>query len=243
MVWFKNGFTLIVMEFIDGQIKTDGVVSQAEKKNLKNTVNYLHEKGFVHGDLRPQNIIWRDSTPIVLDFDFAEQRLRTYSGKPRRISSMTRNRIDYVEQDGLVFIPIQINGVRGNALIDTGADITFVNRAFARQARADSRSNTAKLVEGSDLEKQVAVPHMFRDLRFGSAQVDRFQIPVLESELFDELGYGDAPMMVMGMDLLSRFRMQIDRKRKRITFLSRKIEREDLFVRPTISRAREVSNP
>ena len=198
----------------------------------------------IQSDLAPYNVLPASMFEgDILDFDFAEQRLRTYSGKPRRISSTTRNRIDYVEQDGLVFIPIQINGVRGNALIDTGADITFVNRAFAQQARAQSYLNTAKLVEGSDLEKQVAVPHAFRDLRFGSAQVDRFQIPVLDSELFDELGYGDTPMMVMGMDMLSRFRMQIDRKRKRITFLSRKIKREDLFARPTISRAREVSNP
>lgn len=179
----------------------------------------------------------------IVDFDFAKRRMRVYSGHPRRISNTTRNRIDYVEHDGLIFIPIKINGVRGHALIDTGAEVTFVNRSFARRSGADVNREVAKLVEGSDLEKQIAVPHKFRDLRFGSTQVERFQIPVLDSELFHELGYGDTPMMVMGMDLLSRFRMQIDRKRKRITFLSRKMEREDLFVRPTISRARVISNP
>ncbi len=195
-------------------------------------------------ELAPYNVL-----PIsmfegdIIDFDFAKRRIRVYSGHPRRISNATRNRIDYIEHDGLIFIPVRINGVRGHALIDTGAEVTFVNRSFARQSGADANRDVAKLVEGSDLEKQIAVPYKFRDLRFGSTQVERFQIPVLDSKLFHELGYGDTPMMVMGMDMLSRFRMQIDRKRKRITFLSRKIEREDLFVRPSISRAREVSNP
>ncbi len=179
----------------------------------------------------------------IVDFDFAKRRLRVYSGNPRRIANTKRNRIDFVGQDGLVFITIRINGVRGHALIDTGAEVTFVNRSFARRSRAKMNPEIAKLIEGSDLDQHLAVPYKFRNLRFGSAEIKRFEIPVLDSTLFHELGYGDTPMMVMGMDLLSRFRVQIDRKRQRVTFLSREIEREDLFARPSISRARESISP
>lgn len=195
-------------------------------------------------DLAPYNVLPTSMFEgDIVDFDFAKRRLRIYSGTPRRISNARRNRIDFVAQDGLIFIPIKINGVRGQALIDTGAEASFVNRSFARQSGAEMNRDMAKLIEGSDQEKQLAVPYKFRDLRFGSAQIDRFQIPVLDSRLFDELGYGDAPMMVMGMDLLSRFRLQIDRKRQRVTFLSRELDREDLFARPSISRARDSIDP
>ena len=36
---------------------------------------------------------------------------------------------------------------------------------------------------------------------------------------FDHLGYGDEPMMIIGMDLLQHMRLQVDRDRQRLTFI------------------------
>ena len=47
-------------------------------------------------------------------------------------------------------------------------------------------------------------------------EAEMFDIPVLETEMFAELGLGDEPVMVLGMDLLEHFRVQIDQRRQKL---------------------------
>ena len=155
----------------------------------------------------------------IVDFEFSKSRVHVYNGRPKRVRHAAASTIKYDNHHRLVFIPIRINSVRGLALIDTGAVRSFVNPAFARQARAVPDAYEQERMQGSDLTRQTAHIHTFRDFRFGDFRISRSRIPVLATDLFDELGHGDTPMMVMGMDFLNHFRLQVDQRRQRVTFV------------------------
>lgn len=155
----------------------------------------------------------------IVDFEFNKSRVHIYNGRPKRVRGVAASTIKYDDHHRLVFIPIRINNVRGLALIDTGAVRSFVNPTFARQARAVPDAYEQERMQGSDLTRQTAHIHTFRDFRFGDFRISKARIPVLETDLFQELGHGDTPMMVMGMDFLNHFRLQVDQRRQRVTFL------------------------
>ena len=156
----------------------------------------------------------------IVDFDFINRRVHLYDGRPKRVTGGTKSTMKYKNVDNLIFLPIEMNGVRGKALIDTGADLSFVNQRFADVANAKLDEERAKILQGIDLAKNWASIHQFRRLEFGDHFFKRLTLPVVRTDLFTELGFDeDEPMMVMGMDLLAHFRMQVDRKRSRVTFV------------------------
>lgn len=156
----------------------------------------------------------------VVDFDFKNGRLHLYNSRPKRVRRSQVSSIRYQTVQNLIFVPVQINGARGTALIDTGADVSFVNQTFADRARGRIDEARTQIVRGSDLNRIWASIHDFRRMEFGNHTVDRLTIPVVSTEMFNELGFGEEPMMVIGMDLLSNFRLQIDRKKSRAIFVS-----------------------
>ena len=66
-----GNWRVVVMEKAEGpQLRIP--VNEQVKMDLKTTVNKMHDKGYVHGDLRPQNIlVLTDNTICILDFDWA----------------------------------------------------------------------------------------------------------------------------------------------------------------------------
>ena len=177
----------------------------------------------------------------IVDFEFSQSRVHFYDGRPRRVRGAQVSTVRYQEHDRLIYIPITINGIRGHALIDTGADVSFVNHAFAARSKAVRDMGQEEEMQGADLRRNIAPIYAFRNLRFGQNRVAKFTIPVLETELFSELGYQDAPLMIMGMDLLTHFRLQVDRDRKRITFVHEGKTSRRREVRPQISRMNEIT--
>lgn len=177
----------------------------------------------------------------IVDFEFRQSRVHFYDGRPRRVRGAQKSTVHYLDHDRLIYIPITINGIRGQALIDTGADVSFVNRAFASRSKAVRDMGEEEEMQGADLRRNIAPIYAFRNLRFGDNRVAKFTIPVLETELFSELGYSDAPLMIMGMDLLSHFRLQVDRDRKRITFVHDRKTSRRREERPQISRMNEIT--
>lgn len=155
----------------------------------------------------------------IVDFEFNKALVHFYDGRPRRVREKIKSTVKYVDTQRLIFAPIKINGIRGLALIDTGAQRSFVNPMYATQSKAVAVIREQERMQGSDLSRNTAQLYTFRDFRLGAFRAAKTNIPVLQTDLFDELGYADAPMMVIGMDFLQHFRVQIDRKRKRITFV------------------------
>ncbi|MEL6691999.1 MAG: retroviral-like aspartic protease family protein [Pseudomonadota bacterium] len=155
----------------------------------------------------------------IIDFEFSKSRVHLYDGRPKRVRDAPKSTLRYTETERLIFIPIKINGAKGLALIDTGAERSFVNPAYARRAKAIPDEYDQEQMQGSDLSTKTAHLYTFRKLEVGNFEIPKSRIPVLRTDLFEELGYADTPMMVMGMDFLKHFRVQLDRKRKRITLL------------------------
>lgn len=155
----------------------------------------------------------------VVDFDFRNHRVHLYDESPKRVRRTRRSWVAYHEVNDLIFIPIRINGVRGRALIDTGADVSFVNPAFAENTKARIDEVRTAMLRGSDLSSNRVSIHTFRRIYFAENKIDEVALPVLETDLFQELGFVEQPMMVLGMDVLGQFRMQIDREKKRVYFV------------------------
>lgn len=155
----------------------------------------------------------------IIDFDFRNDQILIYDGRPKRVRRSRTSSVRYNDQHRLIFIDVKINGVRGKALIDTGAQVSFVNPAFAEQSNAKLSAEDTKLIRGSDLNKHIASVYAFRDFEFANNRVERPKFPVLETDLFDDLGFADRPMMIIGMDILQHCRLQVDRKRQRVTFV------------------------
>lgn len=177
----------------------------------------------------------------IVDFEFDKSKVHFYDGRPKRVRRGHANTIKYIDDQRLIFIPIKINGVRGYALVDTGAEKSFVNQAFARRSKGIPDIAESESMQGSDLKRKTAQMHTFRDLRFGDNRIAKFRIPVLATDMFSELGYADEPMMVMGMDLLHHFRLQVDRKRKRITFVHHDRQTGQTAARLERSRIHEIA--
>ena len=66
-----GGWCAVIMEKIYGSM-LNSPVSAEVKMALKMAVEVMHAKNFVHGDLRPQNILVVDNKVRLLDFDWAE---------------------------------------------------------------------------------------------------------------------------------------------------------------------------
>ena len=64
----RGGWVVVVMEKIQNSV----TLSSACETSLRCAVNTLHSEGFIHGDLRPPNILaLADGTVRILDFDWA----------------------------------------------------------------------------------------------------------------------------------------------------------------------------
>jgi serine/threonine-protein kinase len=92
----ENGQFYLVQEWIQGQtltnfIQAKGCQSETTVReiilSLLAILNYVHNKGIIHRDIKPDNIILRspDSKPVLIDFGAVKETIRTIinsSGQP-----------------------------------------------------------------------------------------------------------------------------------------------------------------
>ena len=64
-----GGFFGIAMEFVQSVSPHDGKPGDL-RKQLENLVTSFHDKGLVHGDLRPPNIVCNHQGVMIIDFDW-----------------------------------------------------------------------------------------------------------------------------------------------------------------------------
>ena len=60
---------MVVMEFVDGCLWDDA--TEKPLAALQHAVQLLHGAGFVHGDLRPNNILVTSDGVRIIDFEWA----------------------------------------------------------------------------------------------------------------------------------------------------------------------------
>lgn len=149
----------------------------------------------------------------VLDFDFPEGRFTVYDGRPQNSNQHAISRSRMTVEDGLFFTEVTINGVKAKALIDTGSPFTLINKKLAAAAGAkldEEKTQRLRGATGGALNAEVAATRRLVLTRYTIRQLD---LIVADPALFDELGMAEEPAMLLGLDLLSMFRMQIDRRR------------------------------
>ncbi len=152
----------------------------------------------------------------VLEFDFRNRLISVYDGRPDRPKSTYFDTVPYTLEGGLMFVDIRINGRKGRGLIDTGSNLTYVNSNFARLAQLTTNAEKTQLLQGAtggDESLRVATARKVQLADFNFERADLF---VTDPELFTLLGLEDEPVMVIGLDLLSEFKVQFDRRRSRI---------------------------
>jgi predicted aspartyl protease len=152
----------------------------------------------------------------VLDFDFKTGRLTAYDRAPRDVENSVTSQLDMQQINRLPFIEIEINGISGRALIDTGASISFVNSTYAKAAEGKKGSIREVQLIGSTGETAGYRILTSRRVRFGNFKIDRLEAFVADPEILADHGLAGEPIMVLGLDILSEFRLQIDRADGRV---------------------------
>lgn len=148
----------------------------------------------------------------VLDFDFERGLLTAYNDKPVGSKRTILSQMPMVEQGGLYFVEVTINKTKGLALIDTGSSITYINTRFADDSNSRTNEEKTQRLKGiAGVDYDVRISRVAR-LSIGELDFKRFDILVSDPLLFESLGMAEQPMMILGMDLMSKFRVQMDRK-------------------------------
>lgn len=89
----ENGQFYLVQEWIQGStlgeiLAKEGVKSETTVReillSLLPVLDYIHSKGIIHRDIKPDNIILRsyDSKPILIDFGALKETMRTVANLP-----------------------------------------------------------------------------------------------------------------------------------------------------------------
>lgn len=145
----------------------------------------------------------------VLDFDFPNGRFAVYDGRPEGDPGNS-GRGNLIVENGLFFTDVRVNGVKGRALIDTGSPFTFINSEMAKASRARPEDELTRQLLGATggrMEVSISSVKRLSVARFG---ISRLNMIVADPPLFESLGLSDEPAMLIGLDMMSMFRVQID---------------------------------
>ena len=147
----------------------------------------------------------------VLEFDFDSGTISAYDGKPDVHDRRYADSVPYTVEGGLIFVDIRVNGRKGRGLIDTGASLSYVNSAFAKRASMRRNDDLTRQLLGATGDTQDAWIVSVRQIRLADFVVERPDLLVSDPVLLEKLGLSEEPIMVLGLDFLSRFRLQFDR--------------------------------
>lgn len=120
---------------------------------------------------------------------------------------------------GLIVLKARVGPTRARAVIDTGADITILNSAAAREGRAyplvardgsrrmDVQSPTGRATDGALM--------MLPSLGFSGVNISGLPVLVGDFHIFGQLGLANEPALLLGVDVLRLFdTVYIDLKRR-----------------------------
>jgi predicted aspartyl protease len=130
--------------------------------------------------------------------------------------------------DGTVLtLPVQINGVTGVALLDTGSRDSRINPGFAAAIGVDPSSSAfrdADLIYGANSKAAVSRIGPVGTVRFAGISIANAEARVIDSPVFRSAGVGDN-VMILGTDLMRDHRLVYDYQAKRFWFGSSKCAR------------------
>ncbi|MET0269485.1 MAG: retroviral-like aspartic protease family protein [Sphingomonas sp.] len=145
----------------------------------------------------------------TVDFDFRRRRVSLradIAGRPRPGGIAATRMLG-----GLLAIPVEVNGARGLAVIDTGARETRVNHRFAQAAGlvADAGQAGGTIYGATNAAVEMASART-RDVTFAGVTLRDRSIRIVDLPVFAQFGLADRPAMLLGADYLADQRMVID---------------------------------
>ena len=129
-----------------------------------------------------------------------------------------------------MFVDVRINGKSGRAIVDTGSNISYVNSAFAGLAQMRTNEEKTQLLQGAtggDARVRVATA---RKMALGNFYFSGADLMVADPFLFESLGVTEEPAMVLGLDYLSLFTVQFDRRQNRMVLSLPAGERDGMAI-------------
>ena len=155
----------------------------------------------------------------VIDLDFPNRVLRTPAHPLADNPTYTIQKLDCLDHASLLVIDISINGVPGKAILDTGAEFSYVNTAFVKRAHLQPRRQNQMFITGLGQETEKLYTTRAASFKLGDFVHHRVELMIADIALFDRLKLASEPAMVLGMDLLKKYRVQIDRRNKQVRLL------------------------
>ncbi len=155
-------------------------------------------------------------------FDFAGKKIEIEDVGKAKLNRSYEIVIRAQRRDGqLILTDAEIDGIRVNVVIDTGAQMNIGNRAlqkklYGKKAKGIGVESSLKSVTGQTI---IADTGIVRDFRIGRAQFNAIPIAFADAPPFETLGLDEKPAIFLGMMTLRNFdRMAIDFNKRRVYF-------------------------
>lgn len=141
----------IIMEYVDGRTLGDYLAERPKRKELKrifdellSAVEYLHKRGIVHNDIKPDNILvsYSSNTLKLIDFGLAdsdaEYALRTLGCSPRYASPELRGRGSVDARSDIYSLGVVMAEMFGDSRVARRATLDNPARRYANVAELRS---------------------------------------------------------------------------------------------------------
>jgi predicted aspartyl protease len=200
------------------------------------TVRNIHVPALKASDIGSDGLIGIDALVeqrLMMDFEKRLINIEDARVKPARLSPNDIEIVARRQRGQLILTEVRASGVRLDAVIDTGSEISIGNSALRdkllRKHRGKFYTVEATGVTGVTMKLQMATipelqlgPVLFRDIPIAFADVPPFRL----------FGLADEPSLLLGTDLLSNFRrISLDFRARKIRFQLRSCRTEGVAIR------------
>jgi predicted aspartyl protease len=131
----------------------------------------------------------------------------------------------------LILTEVKANGLKINAVIDTGSEVTIGNSALREQIiRRGAKIEKAEMTGVTGVKMELDLVQV-REIRLGSVILRNVPIAFADVPPFAVFGLADQPAMLLGTDLMENFRrISLDFRARKVRFQLRKCAVQGIIV-------------
>lgn len=142
----------------------------------------------------------------------------------------------------LILTEVDAAGVKLDAIVDTGSQVTIGNSALRREfARHKVKAEAATYITGVTGQTARVEVVTLRQLELGPITLRNVPIVFADVQPFTAFGLSDQPALMLGTDILEKFsKVSLDFRTRKVRFQLRKCGRQRVIVGPATSRATRI---